>query len=94
MFLPCICMKRQSQPARQTLAVQVIADLRPSLLTHCSACCHPLPQRGWEVSGGRVTFQGAAMEEDRGAAAAEGGLAAQDLINHCLAYAKELERIV
>lgn len=64
-------------------------------------------QRGWELAGGRVVFCGggsegpaaAAMEEDgraaRAAGAAAGGpLAAQDLIQHCLAYAKELERIV
>ncbi|GAB4816975.1 hypothetical protein N2152v2_004021 [Parachlorella kessleri] len=67
-------------------------------------------QRGWEASGGRLIFKtaageggGAAMEEDQaggaanGAAAgglAQGPLAAQDLIGHCLTYAKELERIV
>jgi hypothetical protein len=63
--------------------------------------CPPPPfaymQRGWEVSGGRVIFkpEGSVMQEDTAAnRGGNGGLAAQDLINHCLAYAKELERIV
>lgn len=46
-------------------------------------------QRGWEVKGGRVVFNGS-MEA--GAGAAE--VPAVDLINHALTYARELERIV
>lgn len=45
-------------------------------------------QRGWEVRGGRVVFNG--MEAS--ASAAE--VPAVDLINHALTYARELERIV
>lgn len=73
----------------------------------CPRCPCPA-QRGWEVSDGCFVFRtagagaagaGDAMQEDRPAAATAGatpatGLAAQDLINHCLTYAKELERIV
>ena len=45
-------------------------------------------QRGWEVKGGRVVFNG--MEASGSAAE----VPAVDLINHALTYARELERIV
>lgn len=49
-------------------------------------------QRGWEVVGGQVKFQAGAGED--GGNSGKGVLQSMDLINHCLTYAKELERIV
>jgi 26S proteasome regulatory subunit N12 len=48
-------------------------------------------EQGWALKGGRVTF--GAKEGGAGAVAA-GPPAAADLIDRCLTYAKELERIV
>jgi 26S proteasome regulatory subunit N12 len=47
-------------------------------------------EQGWALEGGRVTFG----VKEGGAAAAAGPPAAADLIDRCLTYAKELERIV
>ena len=44
-------------------------------------------QRGWEVVGGRIVFR---PSDGRPA----GALEAADIVSHCMAYAKELERIV
>ncbi|EFN57735.1 hypothetical protein CHLNCDRAFT_142990 [Chlorella variabilis] len=48
-------------------------------------------EHGWEVSNGRITFKPAA---DKDAAAAAAALPSLDIINHCLNYAREVERIV
>lgn len=67
---------------------------------HCVPACAPpaspshappYVQHGWEVSNGRITFKPAA---DKDAAAAAAALPSLDIINHCLNYAREVERIV
>jgi hypothetical protein len=50
-------------------------------------CCL---QHGWEVANGRISFKPAADKD----AAAASTLPSLDIINHCLDFARELERIV
>jgi hypothetical protein len=48
-------------------------------------------QHGWEVTNGRISFKPAANKDVTAATAA---LPTLDIINHCLNYAREVERIV
>ncbi|KAL4445895.1 hypothetical protein ABPG77_009094 [Micractinium sp. CCAP 211/92] len=54
-------------------------------------------QHGWEVAGGRITFKpagGRGSGKDGTAAAPTLAVPAQELIGHCMNYAREVERIV
>lgn len=57
----------------------------PDVTSHCSV------QHGWEVANGRISFAPAASKD---ATAATAALPTLDIINQCLNYAREVERIV
>jgi len=68
-----------------------------ALITQHITAPHPwppllLPQHGWEVAGGRITFKPAAAAGKEGGGAA--AMPSLELIGHCMNYARELERIV
>lgn len=51
-------------------------------------------EHGWEVAGGRISFQPARGNDGSAAAAAVSVIPSMEIIGHCMNYAREMERIV
>jgi hypothetical protein len=59
-------------------------------ITHASWTPRFVLQHGWSISEGRVAFP----TEEQMAAGTTAALPSLEIIDHCMTYAKELERIV